>query len=357
MTADNRRSAFAARLPLPTRSAALLLLLAAILELIGRLIKSTGVTIAAAAALGAVIADAALTPRVDGFTVTREIADRLTAGVAATIRVTVGTPPSRWGNRRPVVLVHRQPGLAEARAVTPPMPRGSLAVATLSAVPPRRGVWADGGSVMVEAHSPLGGFVRRRRLLLDGGVWVHPAPAPPFRLPQLPIGAVRGTSPTARAGGGTDFFGIREWRVGDATTAVHWRASARRNQLVVMERERPSHSGLLIACGRACRQPEWEAAVARAAATAVGARRGGRTTVLLGAGEVLTPTSTQEILDFFARLPAGSTPSASAVADATRAAGEAATVVWLATDPPSADLAARLRLPGGLVITPMVATS
>jgi uncharacterized protein (DUF58 family) len=339
--------------PRPTRSAALLLLLAVILELIGRLIKSTGVTLAAAAALGAVIADGALSPRVDGFTVRREIADRLTAGVATTLRITIGTPPGRRGNRRPVVVVHRQPGLPESRVVTPVMPGDSVAVASVTTTPPQRGVWVDGGSVAVEAYSPLGGFVRRRKLALGGAVWVHPAPAPAYRLPQLPTGAVRGTSPTARAGGGNDFFGIREWRVGDAATAVHWKASARRNQLVVMERERPSHSGLLIVCGRAGDNRGWEPAVARAAATAVGAFRSGRTLVLLGAGEVLSPVSPQEILDFFARLPADSTPSAAAIAAATRAVGGAATVVWLAAEAPSAGAVAKLQMPGGLIVSPL----
>jgi uncharacterized protein (DUF58 family) len=237
------------------------------------------------------------------------------------------------------------------------MPGGAVAVAPVTTTPPRRGVWTGGGSIEVEAYSPLGGFVRRRTLRLDGPVWIHPAPAPAFRLPQIPTGAVHGASPTARAGGGTDFFGIREWRVGDAATAVHWRASARRNQLVVMERERPTHSGLLIVCGGAGDDANWEVAVARAAATAVAAFRGSRTLVLVGGGEALTPASTQEILDFFAKLPDGTAPAAAMVADAIRTVGSAPTVLWLATDVLDPAVAAKLRVPGGLIVSPLVATS
>ena len=42
-----------------------------------------------------------------------------------------------------------------------------------------------------------------------------------------------------RAGHGTDLYGVREFRSGDALRRIHWRTSARRGQLVVREFEPP----------------------------------------------------------------------------------------------------------------------
>lgn len=90
-----------------------------------------------------------------------------------------------------------------------------------------------------------------------------------------------------RAGADGDFFGTRPWQQGDSLRQVHWRASARRGELVVRQREQPRHRdvAVVLALGRskrpsASKKHEEEVAVERAvsfAATVVSelCRQGG----------------------------------------------------------------------------------
>ncbi|MBV9485146.1 MAG: DUF58 domain-containing protein [Frankiaceae bacterium] len=342
------------RIPHPTRAAALLLVIATILELLGRLIHSTGVTVAAAAALGAVIGDAALSPRVAGIGVYRVAPDRMALGVPATVQLHVTAPGGRFAGRRSVVLIDRHPALSAAQVLTPAMRSGGRASATYRTVAQRRGCWQDAGDITIEAFSPLGGFVRRRRVAVSGELLVHPAPAVPYRLPEIAAGAPSGSSPSPRSGGGVDFYGIREWREGDATTAVHWRASARRNHLVVMERERPAHSALVVVCRRPAAADVWEPALGRAAATAIAALRAGRSVVLVGRHQTALPGNARDVLDWFAGVDAEPFDDPAQLHDALRRNGGAATMLWL-SESDTAQLSAEARLARPIaVVTPLL---
>jgi uncharacterized protein (DUF58 family) len=225
--------------------------------------------------------------------------------------------------------------------------QGQPAVADIQSIPPRRGYWAGGGRLRIEAFSPLGGFMRRSVIKIDAETWVHPAPAPPFRLPDVLHGRALGTSSSPRSGTGTELFGIRDWRSGDSASAIHWRASARRSELVVMEREQPAHSSLLvIAEPSAAQDGGWEHSSARAAATAVAARRAGRTVTLLIGRHAVTPQAPRDILDWFAALQATGTPDRAAVANALRVSAAGAVVLWLSSLPPNAGVADALRTGG-----------
>jgi uncharacterized protein (DUF58 family) len=316
-------------LPRPTRAASLLLTLAAILELLGQIINSTGVTVAAAFAVGAVIGDAVLTPRVVYAAVDRRTPARMAVGVEANVQVTVIGAGKRVFGRRPLVLKDRAPGLDVGRYVVPAIRSGEQGVAERTATPQHRGCWSDGGRIDIEAYSPLGGWVRRNRVRLAESGWVHPAPALPLRLPDAGAGEIYGRTSMSRSGLGHDFYGIREWRVGDPATAVHWRASARRNQLVVMERERPGHPTLVVVAGRLADDDAGEDLVARVAATAVQALRDGRAVVLADAGSALTVTRPLDALDWFAGLDPPDSPDVATVRRAMQLAGSGSTVVWL----------------------------
>jgi len=86
-----------------------------------------------------------------------------------------------------------------------------------------------------------------------------------------------------RAGSEGDFFGTRCWQPGDTRRQIHWRATARRGELVVCQREQPRHRDvtLVLALWRPRRPSvEQEQAVERAvsfAATVVSdlCRQGG----------------------------------------------------------------------------------
>jgi uncharacterized protein (DUF58 family) len=234
------------------------------------------------------------------------------------------------------VLIENYPAEPPVRVMTPPLRRGGQAVVALRVTPLHRGYWEQAGEDRIEAYSPLGGFVRRSRISHKFAAprWVHPAPVAPIPIPDTALGASTDAAGSSRSGPGIEFFGIREWRSGDSASSVHWRASARRNQLVVMDRERPAKAALVVVVGPATAGPSWEHAVARAAATAVAARRSGQPVTLVCGAATATPESRNDVLDWFAEL--GETPAADSddpIAGALRAHGPGATILWLASEP------------------------
>jgi uncharacterized protein (DUF58 family) len=323
--------ALLANIPRPTRLATTLFSFAILLELLGRLVGSTAITIAAAAALGAVIGDAALTPRVDAIVVHRRGPKRTTAGDTAVVRFGLSQPKRPHAKLAPVIFNATHPAFVSAPVLTPEVPRGHEVGVTLTVTTPQRGYWDAPENVTLEAHSPLGGFVRRGRFTFTPTQWVHPAPAAPISLPDLSLGAESSVAGSGRAGHGTEFFGIREWRSGDAAGSVHWRASARRNQLIVMDRERPSHAAVVVLVGSATSGPEWELAVARAAATAVAVLRQGRSVTLICGQESLRPQAPRDALDWFAALGHAPTTGTAVLSSELRQLEPGATVLWLAT--------------------------
>jgi uncharacterized protein (DUF58 family) len=320
----------------------MLLLIAAILELLGRLISSSGVTIAASMALGAIVGDAALIPRIDRLRISREVAARLTVGVPARVQLTISASGRRLLARRPVVVLDQPQGLPETRVVVPAIAAGETALATYDATPTDRGHWTDERNIVIEGFSPLGGFVRRRRLAHGRETWVHPAPAAPLRLPQPVAGQAVGPIATPRSGAGTEIFGVREWRTGDPSSSIHWRASAKRGHLVVLEREQPSNAALVvIASGPAPADSaleDVERAIARCASATVAALRSGQRIVLVSDSTPVVATTAMEILDWFAEATFDAEVGAGALGGAIRSAGVGATVVWLSADQPPPDL-------------------
>ena len=338
-----------ANIPRPTRLAATLFGFAILLELLGRLVGSTAITIAAAAALGAVIGDAALTPRVDAVVVHRRGPKRTTAGGTALVRFGLSQPKRPHAKLAPVLLSEEHPAFGPVCALTPEIARGREVVLNLPVTTPHRGYWQTPATVTLEAHSPLGGFVRRGRFTFTPTQWVHPAPAPPVPLPDLALGAESGAEGSGRAGHGTELYGIREWRSGDAASSVHWRASARRNQLIVMDRERPSHAAVVVLVGAATPGPDWELAVARSAATALAALRQGRSVTLMCGQDALRPTTRRDALDWFAALGDTPNPGAAALSGELRRLEPGAVVLWLATTAMPDPVAALTRAAGASV--------
>jgi uncharacterized protein (DUF58 family) len=338
-------------LPRPTRSTSLILLLAGLLELLGRLIHSTGVTLAAAAGLGAVVGDWLLTPGAALDDVARHTPSRMAVGVEATVQLSFTSRRTRFAGRRPIVLIDHAPGLDVGRYVTPALHGGERAIGQRAAMPLRRGCWTDGGWVDLEAYSPLGGWVRRSRVRLSESGWVHPAPAIPLRLPDPASGELYGRGTSSSSGGGVDFFGIREWRPGDARSAIHWRASARRNELVVMERERPGHPTLVVVVGPLGAGDGPESLLARVAATTLHALRDGRGVVLVADGSPATVSRPIDALDWFAGVDPIVAPPAEHLRAALQIAGSGAVVVWLGGALPAHVLAAARGGGAGAVVS------
>lgn len=332
----------AARLPRPTRAGQSLLALAVGLELLGRLLGSRGLTLVAAGVIGTLLAAALLTPRISGVAVRLELPARLTAGAESFVGLHLTAPVRRVRSVGPLLVTDRSPAYAETTVVVPVLRPGRSAVASFPIRPGRRGHW-QAGTVCVEAASPLGGFVRRGTVTLPVDLWVHPAPARLLPLPRVGSqrtseGSHSRTSPT-----GSEIAGLREWQAGDPAGRVHWRASARRNQIVVMERDDNRQVAVLIAVGSSDRSGAWEHAVGRCAATAVAAVRSGHSVVLLLADGTVTARSARDVLDRFAELKAATAPTAAAIVTSLRRAGPGAMLIWLSAEAPPAQIRAAAR--------------
>ncbi|MFM7320691.1 MAG: DUF58 domain-containing protein, partial [Armatimonadota bacterium] len=104
-------------------------------------------------------------------------------------------------------------------------------------------------TVRVDGSDPLGLFFFEADLPCASQVVVHPAPLPGFERGAWgggPIG-VRERDGTARRGEGLEFHGVRDYRPGDSRRRVHWRTSAKRGRLAVVEFEKAFRQDLLLA--------------------------------------------------------------------------------------------------------------
>jgi uncharacterized protein (DUF58 family) len=318
-----------------------LLALAVGLELVGRVLGSRGLSLVAAGFIGTLIAAAVLTPRISGTKLTFDGAARLIAGAETSVGLVASAPAGRRGIG-PILVTDTTPAYAETAVMISALRPGESAAATYPVRPPQRGHWLA-STATVEAVSPLGGFTRRATVSLPGGLWVHPSAARPLPLPSLGSLNARHGSRTRRSPVGTEIAGLREWRAGDPAGRVHWRASARRNQIVVMEREDNQRVAVLIAVGVPGEDDTWERAVAGSAATAVDALRSGHSLDLLTAAGAVTARTARDVLDFFAELDDPAPATTWTIAASLRRAGPGAVLVWLSAQPPPADVAAVVR--------------
>lgn len=94
---------------------------------------------------------------------------------------------------------------------------------------------------------PVGAFVQERSYRSDAQITVYPKL---FAVRSFaPLGSGRkmnGGALMSPRRGGTEYAGVREYRRGDPRRAIHWKASARRRELVVREYEPPIDKMLTI---------------------------------------------------------------------------------------------------------------
>lgn len=155
----------------------------------------------------------------------------LWAGASCQVRVTVRNSSSwlpAWGV---VTRLENLPG----GLVLPPVPPAGQVTATLVTKFPRRGLYPK-PSLVLEVRLPLGFFVKSLRLPSDGTVLVYPSLVP-AALPRLagPPQSESSLRPGRNLRGGEVEF-LREFRPGDDIRDVHWKQTARQQQVIVMER-------------------------------------------------------------------------------------------------------------------------
>jgi uncharacterized protein (DUF58 family) len=111
-----------------------------------------------------------------------------------------------------------------------------------------------------------------------------------------------------RAGSGTEIFGVREYRPGDALRRIHWRSTARRGELIVREFEPPGVQNLGIFLDSHPSSTEAADQIARLAASEAWdcLRADGRVTLWAPGCEATRPDeqrNLQALLEWLARYP------------------------------------------------------
>jgi len=220
----------------------------------------------AACALTAVYVVSWLTAAfIAGCTYTIFLDTVLVVGVPTRVRFRVHNK-SRWRSL-PVVVEY---SLVADRDLLPPMtvycdplPAGAHTDLELTVTPQARGE-AVNGCWSVQRVGAFG-LVSSR---LTRTAKRHVVVAPPFAEPiELPLrgGARPGRG---RVVPGLDVWAAREWRPGDAVRHVHWRSTARTGSLMVIERAEQAHGSLVVLIVGLAGEPQFEAQLAVAAATA-----------------------------------------------------------------------------------------
>jgi len=179
---------------------------------------------------------------------TRELDDRAFEDDAFRVRITV-----RNRGRLPAFLVEvhdrllADPVPARAACLPDLGPGREATVAFEGRAARGRGTYGL-GPIQLLASDPLGLFSFRRVVSAPARLVVLPRPLPlaGVELEARLGGALSGEGEQRRAGSTTNFLGLREYRPGEPVRRIHWRASARRDRLVVTEFEAPSHTDVAV---------------------------------------------------------------------------------------------------------------
>lgn|GEM_PF-1881528 len=270
--------------PRPTRLGWLPLVAAPVLGVLSVMTVDSWLLLLAGASLGLGVAAIALRPRLADLYVTATVPARAAIGDTVTTTLTV-----RNGGRRTsplTTLTHTVPGLADVTVVVDSLRPGRVASACVARTAIARGHTLTSLARLVSS-APLGLVVTAAIDSVATPLIVHPALVGVQRPGPGAFGA-KGVDPVAERSG-LDIHGIREWRPGDQARQVHWRSTARRGRLVVLERETPRGGTLTVLIMGPASEPGFEPLVSVVASTALAALSAGRLVTLLAAQPHLDP--------------------------------------------------------------------
>lgn len=127
----------------------------------------------------------------------------------------------------------------------PLLDNGSDDTGCLSVTFPKRGEVLP-EKVVLSSPFPINFFIRLTTILLDSRCTVFPAP----RACALPVGPgrkdTRGEALSTRKGSGGDIARIRDYSASDPLKHIHWRLSARHEELKVKELTAPAEAPLVV---------------------------------------------------------------------------------------------------------------
>ena len=151
-------------------------------------------------------------------------------------------------------------------------PEGNVSVASRLWMPTRGRHQLP--ALVVATSYPFGLFIKRRRLATPQNVVVYPKIHDVAPSSHSPSGGGEVDDAPGRAGRAGEFHALRDYVDGEDSRHIHWKASARRRQPVVAERQHPQRRErwLELAVGRSG-DPAFESHVESIASLAVAALR------------------------------------------------------------------------------------
>ena len=304
--------------PEPTRSGRRVILLAVLITLIGLLTRNLWLALLGFGAMSGPIVSSMLRPRLDQLVYELRGPARGVVGEPSRIVVELHNRSAR--SQPPVLMTCRTEGFAPLVLRVPALGPGEHGRIVTEQRPVRRGE-SEHSWVRLECRAPFG---LARRTMVRGGphqetILVHPRRMPPERIEQLGGEGERPSGQRDRDGGQP--WSMREYRPGDPVRQVHWRSTARRGQLVVVEPERTVAERLAVLAVGGTDDPAWEDVLARAAWTVADLLARGGQVLLATAGAASATGDPAAALDWFARLPPALPPDADDLAERLRAAG------------------------------------
>jgi len=178
-------------------------------------------------------------------------------------------------------------GQRVARFLVPPLAPGETADAAYRLPTTRRGIYRV-GPLTLSVHDAFGVVETGLTLAGEERFIVYPKVEEVLPLPGAASREARmGSMQASRVPVGLDFFGLREYEVGDDLRRVHWRSTARTGELMLRQDEMPweSRSTILLDTRPSTHQGEsFEKAVEIAASLATAMCRGRRQVRFLTTG-------------------------------------------------------------------------
>lgn len=206
----------------------------------------------------------------------RATPQRLRPGMDGTVELSVANVGSM--RTRPMIVTDAATeGLTSGvRCLIPPLRRGATAIVRYPLAATRRGRFTI-GSVTVRVADPFGLCAAERGVPSETDVLVLPTVVPLVTVPSA-LGSRSAAAGAEVAGttGGEPDVRVRPYSPGDDIRTIHWRASARRGDIVVRMREPVTHGSAIVlldhrsdAHGGAGRDSSLEWAVTFAASASV----------------------------------------------------------------------------------------
>src|SRR5713101_120714 len=245
---------------IPQRRLLVALLIGATLILLAALNPAVWLAVVGyhAVLLGLLVRDAIRLPSRRGFTARRILPQPFALGLAQPVQVTVSNPQAAGLD---AAIADHAPLALNATPRELPGRFDSTGVLQVgyTAQPPHRGAFAF-GTVDVRAWRPRGFWIRQVRIPLAATAAVYPDVHAVRRYQLTLRRGVRILPGQRRArppGTATAFAGLRDYQAGDDVRRINWKATARRDQPVVMEveAERGQQAIIALDCGRLMTAP------------------------------------------------------------------------------------------------------